>query len=479
MKLINFLLLCCILISSHKTESAAIAFNSNLASIEDPPIFGPVHPQYAIIQDSYRALQGALNLNLDFSTALHYVVQTKERLKFSMNFRPIAPGAIPPDYFTTRLRNIYINLNNFINQGINPAVPAADQLWTQRAIQTNLKYAFRGVMNSVLDRYILAIIENKNAENEANIGQRAFDSPSAGVINGIPNGPAGAAGDPELYRRTLKILTGKIFVVKPIAGGGSQIIGVASGMLIPKNLSGTVISNEVLTCAHSLRSQVEDYAAPDLEFYFIRSEALDLNTGLPPYPTVSRILGDIIPPGYTQDHLIAYLRTSSRRNDENDVRRIESFKVKNHGEASKIEHHIPNYHTPNEDCGIGKLNNFFAFPIRRFARIHVHNAGDIDSRLHPAVAAPYRYFALGYPAFIFYPPAAGTFSTPAVLTQTENTAGAAQINRIGGLLQIQTPIARGMSGGPVFYIDQATQTIGILGVIQSVGLDQYNACIAE
>jgi|GEM_PF-6762700 len=73
--------------------------------------------------------------------------------------------------------------------------------------------------------------------------------------------------------------------------------------------------------------------------------------------------------------------------------------------------------------------------------------------------------------------------TPIILTQAQSNltfpAGGYKLKVKGEVLKIEVPAFKGMSGGPVFMINQGTNTIHVLGVILKGTMNIQYAAIFE
>jgi hypothetical protein len=335
---------------------------------------------------------------------------------------------------------------------------------------------FQDTLNIITDRYGLAKIEDMVVNGNGFLGRN--------VSLNIPNGPA---ANINALKRTIHSLTGRIFVVKNITGLGPRIVSTSSGMIIPRISGKGTEYDQIITCCHSM---VSADSSPDLEFYFVRSQHLDPETGLPNPATIgAAIPALVLAPGQTYDqvvdiqHFITYLRQKSKATTrtDNHVRRIIKFKAL-YGKISEPEHHIPRYN-PEADCGYGFLNTGFSFPATaNFAKIQI-------LKNLPAQAGSYDYYALGYAVFPYYDITASSLLaqrlqlSPFTMTKSRSNVpdplhpGSFMLTHLNnGFIRHIATSMKGMSGGPVLIFDSARTQINIFGVVSSGYMDESYAC---
>lgn len=328
---------------------------------------------------------------------------------------------------------------------------------------------FRKVLAIIADRYYLARIENQVVDNKGFIGER--------VYHGIPNGPS---ANPEIFRRTINHLLGRIFVVKNTREG--PIIAVtSSGMILP--CEGHY--DTIITCCHSLA--LHD-VSPDLEFYFVRAESLNPKTGLPLPERIAAALSVPVAEIDTKK-FIEYLRQES--NDtahNNNVRRIASFRATGRSQVSSLENHIPR-HFHHEDSGYG----FF------LAAEGFHHPGvplaEINILRQPS-AETYDYYAIGYPSFSYYDATEEDLLVqqqrfaPLVMTKSQSALKYSTDRPVfpgetiltltpNGTLRHDAAVMKGMSGGPLLRFNISTNTIEVLGILTSIQVAANYACILK
>jgi|GEM_PF-4798046 len=361
------------------------------------------HPQYNKIYNAYMNLHRLFGTRFPYCYQCGYIIHSYQIMRYmqALVAGQEEAGPTPHGPIMNLLQQIHGKLKRFINQSENADFGGNSDA-IRNALKDELTRMFFIPMSVTRDRHKVAQFEYlaEDVRSQAFIGVRAF-APLAAAGGtpyvGIPDGPEGRE---ELYRNTLKALTGRIFVVKRQAVGG-KIVGFSSGMLIPEEAAGgEKLATQLITTGHSFKILNQKKQGPDLEYYFVRTEALNLNTGLPPTEDI-KILG-VSYPGYAESNLVAYLTRASRDPINNNVRRIIRFNVSSGTEESELENHIPNY-SLNKDCGTATLNQPFVFVGADFANFNLQNRGNIMNFIHgphaPHLAA-YRYYAIGYPAFM-------------------------------------------------------------------------------
>lgn len=392
---------------------------------------------------------------------------------------------VESDFFLKLLKATYGSIQMFCNH-------------PNSAVSAYLNTIFKDSLEFINDRYGLQKIEHSILTGNGFLG--------ASVHTNIPDNP----GNADLFRNTIRSLSGRIFVVKMI-GGCPCIVGFSSGIIIPKSrfIGSPILYNEIITCCHSITLKDKDLD-PELELYFVRSENLNPNTGLPNLGDIDATPGALpqpVPGALTPDelerarqktaceNLVIYLRHASGDPLNNTVRRIEKFRPISQ-EISDLTHHCPKYNGEPNDCGYGILNRSFNFPVDSLAPIHVMNHTEVDHMIsHHAV---FDYYALGYPTFSYHSlgvafnePLFRLFRlSPLTLTKGNSATTSAtgqQILRIqndpqtpsqNNLLHHEAPIMKGMSGGPVFMIEG--ENINIMGIVRGghpIGNQLYAAIL--
>lgn len=343
------------------------------------------------------------------------------------------------------LQSAYINIDNFINQ-YNP--------------NPLLKEATRSLFNPTImdihNRYRLTKIEHAIRSGTGWMEEN--------VIQNIPNGGRGRT---NIFKNTIRRLTGRIFVVDP-NNGNPLIISMSSGIIVPRQGGGAVRYDRIITCGHSM---ISNNTNPELIFYFIRSEALNLQTGLPNPIDIANVVGAHNANAAQANqhintaHFIQYLGQESQNPGSNSVRRIMRFQAF-HRQESILEHHGPRYRS-FEDNGYGHLNNGFNFHhSTRFANINMVGA---------IPGGNYEYYALGYPGFAYF----GTNDqsllvrerrfAPFTMTRARNQVADAIVEE-NHRLRHGASTMKGMSGGPILRFHNGQ--IDIIGVVQSGRMDQ-------
>src|SRR3989338_7293854 len=121
------------------------------------------------------------------------------------------PNVANSQNFLTAIRDAYNNINQFINNQAN------------QVFGNYLRQSFQRVFTDLRDRYALAKIEDKVLNGSAFMGNN--------VLNGIPNN----------FHNTIKLLTGRIFVVKAMPGNQPEIISTSSAMIIPHTVGNNLL----------------------------------------------------------------------------------------------------------------------------------------------------------------------------------------------------------------------------------------------
>lgn len=450
------------LISSNQPLDAATLLAPRpmgaLAPLTDPPLGAAAIPPYIPLDNftqrfdwmhRFFTAPAPLFVMPDVSNALFYQASFLDYFNTSIfeqrNLPVTLPNIIQSQRFLQVLREAYQSIYNFCHN------PLPGQVQVEYLVEM-----FKKTLENLDIIYGLAKLESELGQGQAATGPAA--------LNFIPQAPAPSL---NLFRHTIGHLLGRIFVVERDLAV-SRIISQATGILKHRIVVGRALANEVITCCHCIPPSKNNLP---IEVYFIRAENLDLNTGLPTSATINNSLGLPAANDPTESDFIRYLQQESVTFTNNNVRRIEKFKVQNH-DISDLEHHSPQY-TLQEDCGYGTLNENFVLPGGgdEFATIHVCHVGD---PLFGAGAA-FNYYALGFPTFPYYGVAGyGALLTrfrvaPLIITQGDtmlmDPAGRRWFDIVnGGTFQHKAPIARGMSGGIVFSIDIAASTINILGI---------------
>lgn len=464
-----------IILSFSKVQGAAVpgpsAFNpqwSHPVALHPALLPLSTHPQTLEFAGAFEEVHKVFTNNLapDFQTAFYLKSMLIENL--NTFFFISRPGAELPltiaesSNFLSLLKVSYHSIKLFINQ-VNPIVS---------------KYLLKDLQESldlIADRYGLRKIEHSVITGSGFFGN---------VYPHIPQYPNPAT--PNLFRDTIRNLSGRIFVVKNTAGGAS-IVGRSSGIIIPvkdRFVRGSLSYDEIITCCHSISSTDLD---PDLEFYFVRSESLDPETGLPRAVDIVGTPGVVNPVAATDvQDFITYLRHASISPPDNNVRRIEKFRPINQ-DLSDLRHHSPKHSGSSSDCGYGILNREFTFPAAVFASIRLMDQREVEHVTLHAVG-PFDYYALGYPVFSYHnlginntPMHANLKLSPLTLT-TGNSATLEAGQRVlriqpNNLLHHGAPTMKGMSGGPMFMCEGGT--INIMGLVQSGDsiIDENNVCI--
>ncbi len=433
---------------------------ATLSSLADLPVSGNTGDQTLV--DIVSAYKDSLNKQYSDSTKLVVNTENAEVLnQFNLSlFNNRVPGDLPTIFDSQNLLNVlrsaYENIYKFIYQSI---LGYPSYSYINQYLLNNFRYT----LNLIEDRYGLALIEDMVINGDGFIGDQ--------VIQGIPDGPL---MNKDIFRDTIKQLVGRIFVVKDVEGVPT-VVGTSSGMIIPYQKAGSTRYDQVVTCCHSM--MLDDHS-PDLEFYFVKSNGLNLGTGLPKPIAIGLKLS--LPKRPYDEKIdcrdfVKYLRQQSL-SFESNVRRIVGFKD-NRKNTSNLKYHAPR-HQPHEDCGYAILSKSFVFISDKFAEI----------RLLPNIPrGAYEYYALGYPDFPYYDTAGKGLLVDqlrlAPLTMTRSysqfkyppgvpflvTQKALMI--VNGRLRHAATTMKGMSGGPIVIFDQKNTTINILGIITSGLMD--------
>lgn len=481
----TFLILQLIVSETKAAAAPDLRFNPQITEL---PAVGPGYPgaagdhQFDEIYTSYNNLARNFIDRPDENFQNNFIAAATNISALSSNVyaSPVGGGIPQYTHIRTLLRDVHNRVVNFLNQIPPPAVGGVAPAYTPEMTEITadvLFDLFNNLLNQIRIRYNLAIIEEDHAAvaaRRAFLGNEVF-AVAAAVGFGVPNS-VGAHGI-NLFKNTLKKLSGRIFVVK---GGKSigedSIATVSSGLLIPDSASASPTASRVLTCIHCI--QIGENQGPSIEVYFVRSEAIDLETGLPPRTRVDGVVG--LGGGavtYNESQLIEYLRRSSQNPTNQHVKRVETFVPLNHSSEFDIRHHLSNYDGIQEDAGFGVLKTPFIFNGENFATLDIVRGNVIPP--NPDT----RYYALGYPIFshrelVAYMP---TFSTaPLTLTtrRVDDEVGLAPDNynlRVrNNILEHACPVSNGMSGGPIFYFIPAENKINVIGIIQGYGnLSEY------
>lgn len=421
--------------------SCIFGFNP-LENIAIAPAAG-AHANVMNIFQRFTAFQPHMVVNhiRDESTAL-------SNFKISL-FQPLAPLTFlnqqNSNHLLQTLQQSLRSLINFTRQ--NP--PIAVGGITAQNIQD-----FNGYTQSILNntikivghRYRLAKIEANIVTGNGQMGNQVFNTlaaPPFSVNQNVVN--------------TLRDCIGRIFVIK-VEGGVSRIISTSTGIIYPYSVQGITHYDRILTCGHSVKPEE---TGSNLEFYFVRSEGLQSNTGLPNPMVIGPAMG-IAGNVFNSNNLIDYLRQQSIDPNNNAVRRIISFQALNH-DSSNLSHHAPLY-GQDTDGGLGTLNATFRFPGVNHCRIIIRR---------DAGSFPYngRHYAFGYPIFAYFDVAGQSLLVqqrrfaPLTMTKTD----VANVNLANNRITHGAPTAPGMSGGPIVRFTAAQ--IEIIGIIQSGSMD--------
>lgn len=357
------------------------------------------------------------------------------------------PNVVNSQNLLTAIRFAYNNINQFVcNQQNN-------------VFRGYLLQNLQKVLSSLEYRYALAKIEDKVLNGSAFMGNNA--------LNGIPNN----------FHNTIRLLTGRIFVVKAVTGIDPEIIGDSSAMIIPHTVAHDVLYDQIITCCHAMVA--DDAESPYLEFYFVRSENINPDTGLPHSYLIGNALSvGLAPQTLSQintQNFIQYLRNQSKNHaNNNEVRRITNFTPLNSC-TSCLECHSPKYDSAT-DFGYGLLNSGFTFPLNtNFAPITIHQG---------IPAGNYNYYAIGYPAFDYYSTVGldvlaqernlSPFTITRSNSQLLNQQCLLVLSLVNGLIRHDATSSPGMSGGPLLtFMDNR---IVVFGVISSSSMANEYAC---
>jgi hypothetical protein len=420
-----------------------------------------IHNQFALFVPYYRSAPRLLEIYNDANA-----IKALELSIATLRDPTIPLAAANSTYMLNLLTSMQRDIRNFM---MNQPPLFKDHIYK------NLEK----LRDQIADRYGLAKIEDAILNGYGLQGQNTIfnNAPAAGAHN--PNIPD-ALANPNRFRDTIHQLTGRIFVVQTDAAGISRIISKSSGMIIPRAGPGPLYDT-IITCCHSMKPLEKD---PTLQFYFVRSEVLDLNTGLPTLANIRVILGLPASHDVTEQDFIRYLHAEDANHiASNAVRRIINFTAHSHANQSILNDHAPRYRI-HEDCGEGHLSQSFAL-AGPFASIIVLNALPSPANTN-GLNNDNNYYAIGYPGFRYYDvlPAAGALLdrlryAPLIITKPSPVLGIVPLapQVINQQLRHHAPTMKGMSGGPIVKFNPAHDTIYIMGVIGSGNMDINSACM--
>lgn len=235
---------------------------------------------------------------------------------------------------------------------------------------------------------------------------------------------------------TLSKLMGRVLVYDT---NTMNCIYNSSGMITPTTDINGQQFDHIITCNHCMYTKF--YCPPNIEIYFVRNEGLNPDTGNPTFAD-------------------ALETVRGKSQSSNFVRRVKYFQP-SHLEKANPDHWIPRYND-NQDIGCGFLESSFDLHGSDLLKVELVTTSEFK-HLYESIKDK-NYYAVGYPGLnrqddknnIHYiNPIVATSSTVSTFDPSNS------------LIKHGSKTANGMSGGPILIYDQQTQTLKVLGVIQS------------
>lgn len=296
------------------------------------------------------------------------------------------------------------------------------------------------ILRDIRDLHALIKISQSVYRGNASLGQN--------LLQGSP--------EYEIAIETLSNLVGRIFVFDRKK---NECVSTSTGMIIPfLGPNNAVQSNLILTCCHNMEA---DNTNPNLEFYFVRTEGLDLDTGLPHGKSA-------------EEEVISYLQENwdPEKQNDNMVRKIQFFSAHKQPVSSQVEKQSSRYST-HQDVGYGELTGDFDL-----SSVNLVNVTLLENL--PNMPQNYEYYAIGFPVFDYLKVDDNMKKGPLVISQStsnEQDANGELIlhNMENGITRHDASTARGMSGGPVLRVNP-DGSIELMGVISAGAQNQNYMC---